>query len=205
MPKALDLTGKKFGRLTAIGPVRRDEKKGYVWAFRCDCGNDYETFGHYVASGHNVSCGCRRLRSALRHGHAPHRNETKTYRAWSQAKARCINPKNRVYSRYGGRGIKMCNAWLTSFDAFLGDMGIAPVGLSLDRIDNNGDYEPGNCRWATRAQQMANKENSRSVMYDGEWIGLRAYSGIRGVDYEKLRYRVRSGIDPVAAADSLAT
>jgi hypothetical protein len=152
--RAIDRTGQRFGRLVVLG---RDytRNRGAFWLCRCDCGKTTVAPSGHLTAGMRVSCGCAQDGSYnVKHGmsHSPE------YRAWENARSRCRNPKNRKYPLYGGRGITMCEQWATSFDAFLADVGRRPsAAYSLDRIDGDRGYEPGNCRWATIDVQNRNR------------------------------------------------
>lgn len=123
------------------------------------CGRRYERFSYALKPSRSTGCvHCVISKEKRRHGAC----ETKTYNSWCMMKSRCSNPKNNRYALYGGRGIRVCERWSESFDAFLADMGERPLGTSLDRIDVNGDYEPGNCRWATDVEQ--NRNTSRTAL-----------------------------------------
>ena len=176
--KARRITGQKFGRLTAIKPSNLNGGHHISWLFLCDCGAKVEARGAHVWSGRTVSCGCYRTecaRSAAKHGHARQGEISKTFVVWNSMLDRCRNKNNHAFARYGGRGISVCKRW-GEFKNFLADMGERPSERSLDRIDNNGNYGPDNCRWATRKEQSRNKKNNRPMEMDGrtkllcEWI-----------------------------------
>lgn len=160
MPPFRDLTGQRFGRLTAKTYIGSKKK----WKCRCDCGRPALVRSNDIVRGKIQSCGCllreRRGVSSFKHG----AGKTAEYRAWQGAKNRCRYSSREGYSRYGGRGIVMCDRWKNSFENFLEDMGKRPSRRhSLDRRNNNGDYEPGNCRWATPKQQANNKTHGRAL------------------------------------------
>lgn len=181
--KLLDLTGQRFGRLTveardgiAVSPNGQTRP---TWLCRCDCGQTVTVFGENLRNGRTKSCGCyqrqRISERSLRHGHARRSidrqgQRSPEYRAWCAAKNRCNNHCDKNYPRYGGRGIRMSNEWANSFEAFLRDMGSRPDGCTLDRIENNGNYEAGNCRWATQVTQNQNRRSNRYVMLNGERV-----------------------------------
>jgi len=160
--KRTDHTDQLFGRLTVI--VLKDSNKWgeRIWTCRCSCGNLVDVSGSSLREGKTKSCGCLRQEETskrlLTHGESATTGYTTEYKIWSGMKQRCLNPKQTKYTSYGGRGIKICQEWSTSFETFLKDVGRRPsIHHSLDRIDVNGNYEPNNVRWATHAEQQANK------------------------------------------------
>ncbi len=128
-----------------------------------------------------------------RHGHVRGRKRSGTHHTWTNMIARCTNPNRPDYAFYGARGIAVCQRWRDSFAAFLADMGEKPAGLSLDRIDNGKGYEPGNCRWATKYEQMQNTRGTRLIAFGGEVMGLNAWAAKLGICHSSLQGRLRRG------------
>lgn len=159
-PKAVDLSGQKFGRLTAVEQV---SSKPVCWKCMCDCGREAVVQSAVLASGNTRSCGClyaeSRGANKLNRGYG----HTKVYDVWFQMMSRCHKPENPGYPNYGGRGIEVCESWRQGVANFVADMGEPPEGMSLERVDNNGNYEPGNCVWATRHQQQRNQRTNVKV------------------------------------------
>lgn len=160
----LDLTGRRFGRLQALYPDPSVRKNGQVaWWCKCDCGNTALVASHDLRrpnvkgrSWPTHSCGCRAKEK--RHG----LSKTPEWMAWKSLRTRVSNPNYRRWDRYGGRGIKVCDRWKSSFQNFLADMGPRPAkGMSIDRVNNDGNYEPSNCRWATQSEQVRNQSRWR--------------------------------------------
>lgn len=153
-----DLEGMRFDKLTVKAYAGR-LRGSHAWSCICDCGNTVIRQGKQLGLSRyeSKSCGCvvkeKAKTARVSHG----MTNTKTFRAWSNMKNRTQNPNHPAYHRYGGRGVGVCERWLKSFSFFLEDMGECPEGLTLERINNSGNYEPGNCKWATWKEQAANK------------------------------------------------
>ena len=163
MPPAIDLTGQRLGTLTILEPDRSSGR--LLWRARCDCGREVVKIGSQIRAYQSCnSCGKRR------HGHAEDGNISETYSSWKAMVQRVTNPKHKRFKAYGARGIVICERWRI-FDAFHADMGDRPEGMTLDRIDPNGNYCKENCRWATRQQQDENMAKCRFV----EGLGMRKH------------------------------
>jgi hypothetical protein len=151
-----DLTGQKFSRLTVIKAVKCADRTR--WLCQCECGNTRIVSGSDLRKGNPKSCGCWKREQQTTHAECSRNSISPEYYSWRQMKSRCFNPNATGYKYYGGRGIRVCERWL-NYEAFLSDMGRRPTPKhTLDRIDTDGNYEPANCRWATRAEQVRNRK-----------------------------------------------
>ncbi len=203
MPKSKDLTGLRFGRLVVLGlATKTPGNPNRRWGAQCDCGLLTVVFGMDLTSGRTLSCGCLR-RDILKahppplvHGQAKRlgKRPSSEYIAWSGIRARCLNINDKAYPQYGGRGIKICERW-SRFENFFADMGCRPSPQhSIDRYpDNNGNYEPSNCRWATPGQQARNRRSSRFLSFRGETLTLAAWTEKMSIPYGTLRRRLERG------------
>ena len=192
MAKGPDHIGARFGRLTVIGRAESDKNGNSRWHCVCDCGNKSTPLGQSLRSGVTVSCGCyavevNRARTTT-HGVS----STAAYKAWHGMIQRCTNPSHHKWPRYGGRGIKVCEQWLT-YEGFVADMGARPDGMTIDRINNDGNYEPGNCRWATQLTQGNNRGNNRVVEIGGESLTMSEAVRKAGLNLSTVRWRLRNG------------
>lgn len=175
MAKFKDLTGLKFARLKVLSFKKiHNGKRFYTWYdCVCDCGNSVTVRGQQLTAGGTKSCGCLNLENHYIHGQSGcckknNGKGTPTYESWTAMKARCYHKRGKDYGHYGARGIVVCDAWKQSFLTFLKDMGERPEGKSLGRINNDGNYEPGNCRWETNLEQQNNRRSNRWIEFKGQ-------------------------------------
>lgn len=192
----VDLTGQKFNRLTVIAFEGRNHLHKASWRCRCDCGMEIVVDGYNLTSGHTKSCGCLNIESiqsrSITHGHS--RTGEGIYPVWKSMRARCNNPNSHAYKNYGGRGISVCDEWDTNFQSFYDwsmNNGYNPE-LTIDRIDNDGNYGPDNCRWTTPKEQANNKRTCRYITYANETHTISEWSKIFEVPYSALLARINN-------------
>lgn len=166
-----EMIGKTFGRLKVVKRLHRPKGKDYIWECICICGKTKQTYGSLLRKGNTKSCGCLRYEQISKLGKLTKThgmNKTKAYNSWQNLVQRTTNPNHRDYHHYGGRGINLDPKWL-KFENFYEDLGAPPSPKhSIDRIDVNGNYEPGNCRWATHKEQNNNKRNTVFIEFNGQ-------------------------------------
>ena len=195
MGAAHDKSNLRFGQLQVIIIDMCRPKSS--WLCRCDCGAYTSVKGCHLVTGHTISCGCANRHDGLKtHGMC----YTPTFSSWISMRRRCYDPNMPGYPAYGGSGITVCKEWQDSFEAFFAHMGERPAGTSLDRIDNDGNYEPGNCRWATRLVQNRNRRNS---VENGTSLPQKCAD--RGVSFSKFSYHYyRKGLSVEGALEAAA-
>lgn len=191
--KSIDLTGKTFNFLTVIQEAAKSNSGKRRWLCRCVCGTEKIVHGYAITSEETKSCGCKRneLQIAAQGTHLM--SKSNIYSVWVAMKSRCINQNDKNYRWYGGRGISICDRWSESFSSFIEDMGPRPTGHSIERIDNNGPYEPSNCRWASREEQARNRSNTKFLSIGGEKKPLAELADIHGLTYETVYQRKLRG------------
>lgn len=196
MPRKIETIGKVFHRLTVIAEMPKTAGRRRVIC-NCECGKQINLDPRSLFGGHSKSCGCLQketLRDICAQRRTHGQSRSKEYNTWIHIKKRCTNRNSSKYPIYGGRGIKICDRWLDSFENFFKDMGKAPSSAhSIDRIDSNGNYEPSNCRWATIREQNLNKRNHRIVIYQKESMPLSEACRLAGVNYGSALYRINAG------------
>lgn len=190
-----DLSGQRFGLLRVIAEAGRASGQRVTWRCICDCGGEREVVGGYLVSGQVVSCGCRnRNRKHGLYG-------TPLYDRWRAMIQRTTNPRNKRYADYGGRGIRVCREWRESFQAFARDVGPGfSSELQLDRIDVNGNYEPGNVRWVTRSENERNKRTTRHLTFQGRTHTVAEWAELLDLKAGTIRFRLNKAKWPVERA-----
>lgn len=190
--KTPDVIGSKFGMLTAEVELPKAGRRR-VFRCACDCGKTKTALLENLRSGKTTSCGCAQKEAARTANKTHGMTGTREFISWMNMKARCLNPASDDYENYGGRGIAICQGWLQSFEAFLNDLGECPDGMTLDRIEVNGNYEPGNCRWATPKTQANNTRANRIVEVGGRQLTLAQACETLGLNYKTVHRRLARG------------
>ena len=184
-----DLVGTRVNHLVVMSREGSDKNHNSLWRCRCDCGKEILVRGFTLRSGDIFSCGCESKRSTT-HGES----RTKLYHVWQGMKSRCNNPNYHQYYLYGGRGISVCDEWMDyiNFKEWAINNGYKP-GLTIDRIDTDGNYCPENCRWVTQKEQQNNKRTNRTITYNGETHSLMEWCELLQLNYERVSSRLDYG------------
>lgn len=190
--------GEKYGRLTVLSCAGRNNDGRQMFLCKCECGKETTVIGKHLQSGNTKSCGCYKHDAGIKANTTHGLSKTNIYRIWASMKDRCTRNNCSAYPNYGGRGITVCQEWLDSFEVFYAwatENGYEE-GLSIDRIDVNGNYEPSNCRWVTMEAQAHNKRTNVFITYNGETHTLKQWSDIVGVNYFTMQNRYKAGKSP---------
>jgi len=193
-----DISGQKFGMLTALFPVSQHKCGTYRWKCKCECGNETEALISHLRSGNITKCNSNIHKKGINKKHGLRNHPL--YKVWRGMKYRCLTPTAPNYQLYGGRGISICERWVTSVQNFYDDMIDGYIkGLHLDRIDVNGNYEPSNCRWLTNTQNNNNKRVNWTVSFDGRTHTPTEWSRELGIKANTIQNRKRKGWDDYEA------
>lgn len=195
MSKRIDLTNKRFGKLTVLKIDENKSRGELYWLCLCDCGNLKSIQGRKLRSGWTKSCGCLQKEWAKENFSTHKMSETSLYKVWENMKTRCFNPKSNRFYRYGGRGITICDEWLDfkSFSEWALLNGYKD-GLSLERKNIDKDYEPGNCCWIPIEKQAQNKSNTVWITYQDKKMCMAEFSKIANVSINVIRNRLKKGM-----------
>ncbi len=201
---SIEETGNVYGRLTVLERAGRNSERKTLWLCRCSCGKEKNVTGKQLRGGQVVSCGCymrtHAAKTFLKHGFGSTKDRVPEYESWSGMIQRCTNPKNAKYPRYGGRGITVCDRWRGSFEFFLSDMGFKPTPAhSIDRKDNDGNYDPDNCRWAIPIEQARNTSRNRRYDFGGKLQTPAEAVTETSISLASLKTRLERGWDPLDA------
>ena len=211
---SIDVSGQKFDMLTAVKVVGK-LRKANLWLCMCDCGSETTAIVTQLRNGYKTSCGCKKTMQRGPRPDVAKRNKENakhamsgnyTYSSWKAMKSRCYDKNDKDYPRWGGRGVTVCEAWRDSFVEFYKDMGERPQGHSIDRIDNDGNYEPGNCRWAIPKTQSNNTRQNYYIEYMGRTQTAKQWAEeLNKVEYKTILYRLRTGWDTHEALTTPST
>jgi hypothetical protein len=194
MPRMDELMGQRFGRLTVIGYHDKNSCGQVRWVCKCDCGNEHVAVGAQLKRLHTKSCGCLQRESRVTSNTTHGMTDSPTYKVWENMRTRCSNPNRKQWKDYGGRGIKVCDRWQQSFEAFLSDMGERPSSKhTIERKDTNGNYEPGNCIWATMQEQNWNRREHHNLTIEGVTKCVGQWASEKGINVETLYNRIKAG------------
>ena len=203
-----NVTDKQFGKLIVLGDadsyIEPSGRQRRIVTAKCDCGDVKNYRLEDLRSGATQSCGCLRneqiIKANTTHGHASNGLISTEYRIWRGMKVRCENERSKYFNNYGARGVSIHDRWKDSFEQFYQDMGPRPSkDHSLDRIDNNGNYEPSNCKWSTKKEQNNNKRNNTLVEYNGKIQTVAQWASEYNLNYNTLFYRLARGCTPEEA------
>jgi hypothetical protein len=188
----INLTGRTFERLTIVGYAGSAS-----WVCKCDCGTTKIVKSRPMVAGLSRSCGCLRSEQLIErnysHGQSKRSENTQEYQSWQAMKARCYGVNSRAYKRYGERGIEVCDRWRDNFSLFYLDMGAKPTSKhTLERIDNDGNYEPGNVRWATYTEQANNRRSNRLLEFDGRIQNVEMWAKELELNSANIRNRLHN-------------
>lgn len=189
MRKKIQMVGVKFNRWTVIKEDGLTKCGQAAWKCVCDCGTIKTIDSNSVRRGRSKSCGCYSKEISMKRLKTHGMSKTPTYFIWIKMKSRCFNPNDGCFKYYGNRGIKVCEQWL-KFENFLKDMGERPPELTIERRNNDGDYEPLNCYWATRAEQSRNTRHNRTISFQGKTQCLADWANTLGIGRATLAYRL---------------
>jgi len=200
-PNFKDMTGMRFSRLLVKSEACKTKYNNSAWNCQCDCGNEIIVPGPYLRQGDTKSCGCLKRDTSKNRNTTHGLSQTDEFKTLARIKTRCFNRNSKDYPNYGGRGITICSEWINSPETFVRDVGLKPSKKhSLDRINVNGNYEPGNVRWATPFQQANNNRRNRVIEWNGETKTLAQWSIVLGISSSCLSARLNKGGWPIERA-----
>src|SRR5206468_5416157 len=191
MGKFQDLTKQIFGRLVVIRISGRNKFGKIEWMCQCECGNTKISLASKLKNGETKSCGCLRVETTIKNSLKHGQSKTSLHTVWAMMKQRCYNQENKNYKHYGGRGVNVCDEWLDDFMNFYNwsmENGYKK-GLTIDRIEVNGSYEPSNCRWITKKEQQYNKRNNLYITINGVTKTITEWAKTSGLSRSTIKYR----------------
>lgn len=193
---AKNIAGQRFGRLVALERTAEKDRAGnFKWRCACDCGRESLVPTAYLIAGNTKSCGCARRKRVGIEDCGKNLTHSPEGKIFTGMLSRCENPRVKSYKDYGGRGIKVCDRWKNSLRAFIDDMGLRPSPQhSIERIDHDGNYEPSNCKWATKAEQARNTRTNKYVEVDGKWLTQSELARMLGVSPSTVCQQIKRGV-----------